>query len=230
MEDFAGLYPAARSLAVVPVGLTKYREGLFALNPFSAQQAADTIDKIEAFGERCLEKHGTRFVFASDEWYVLARRDFPPFEAYEDFLQIENGVGMVAQLRREFMLALPYVPAHEARHVTLVTGKAAAPILRELIGPMDKIRADVVAIENNFFGHHITVAGLVTGGDIIRQLADHPLGEQVLIPSVMLRSEQDRFLDDITLEELSAALAVPVCVVENDGEALAQALCGKELI
>lgn len=227
MTQLAGLYPAAQSMAVVPVGMTKFRAQLVDITPVNRAKARALLDQVEDFQRRALVKLGTRFVFPSDEWYVLAGRDVPAYEAYETFPQIDNGVGMMALLRDEFTCALDDLPReHAPRRVTVVTGKSAAGFLEALIAPLAGVQAQIVPVVNRFFGERITVAGLVTGGDIARALAGRDLGQEVLLPATMLRAQGDRFLDDMTLAELQQALGAPVRAVPVEGEALACALAG----
>ena len=229
MRDLAELAPAVESVAVVPVGLTKYREGLTPLRPFTEAESRAVIDMVTAFGDEQLQKTGNRLVYPADEWYVQAGLPIPDEEFYGDMSQLENGVGLVALLRAQFADALQ---AHDGTaalgtKTVLATGVAAAPILTELVdtaaGRVENIHAQVVAIRNEFFGESITVAGLVTGGDLRRQLQGIS-SERVLIPDCMLRHEGDRFLDDVTPEQLAAELGVTVEVIPTDGGALFDAL------
>lgn len=232
IHDLAALYPAVESVAVVPVGLTKYREGLTPLRPFTPEEAGKVLDTIEWFGTAMVKAVGSRVVFASDEWYCLAGRPIPDAAYYEDMSQLENGVGMTALLRSQFQEAL-----HDCQESTattadtvIATGMLAAPILEELMQQARQrfpaLRVRVQAIRNDFFGEHITVAGLVTGTDLQKQLQGLSC-DRVLLPDVMLRHEQDRFLDDMTPQALEAALGVPVQVIATDGYALLDAIRGE---
>lgn len=229
MHDLAVLAPAVESVAVVPVGLTKYREGLTPLRPFTKEEAGNVLDAVELFGKQMLAATGNRLVYPADEWYIAAGRPIPDEEFYGEMSQLENGVGLVALLRSEFYAALEDCEetAAAGTPTVLITGMAAAPFLEELIAAasqkIDRINARVIAIKNEFFGETITVAGLVTGSDILRQTQGVSC-ERILIPEVMLRREGDRLLDDITPEELEKALGAEVQIVPNDGAELLYAL------
>ncbi len=229
MRDLAALAPAVESVAVVPVGLTKYREGLTPLRPFTEQESADILDMVTCFGDEQYEKTGNRLIYPADEWYVQACRPIPEEAFYGEMSQLENGVGLVALLRSQFADALAGCDTKSAvgTDTVLATGVAAAPILTDLLktaaSSIENINARVIAVKNDFFGEHITVAGLVTGGDLRRQLQG-VLCERIIIPDCMLRHEGDRFLDDVTPDELAAELGVKVEVVSTDGNALFEAL------
>ena len=231
MRDLAALAPQVESVAVVPVGLTKHREGLTPLRPFTAEEAAAVLDMVEAFGEEQLKKHGVRVVYPADEWYIKAGRPIPDEEFYDEMSQLENGVGITALLRAQFNEAMQKEKAEASGSDTvLITGTAAAPILEALVQTarekFPQLRVRVQAITNRFFGETITVTGLVTGGDIREQLQGISC-ERLLIPDVMLRHEKDRFLDDVTPEELEEALGVPVQIVGANGYDLWDALRGE---
>ncbi len=229
MRDLAALAPAVESVAVVPVGLTKYRDGLTPLRPFTEQENCRILDMVTRFGDEQVAKTGNRLIYPADEWYVQANRAIPEEAFYGEMSQLENGVGLVALLRAQFTESLEECEITRAAgtDTVLATGVAAAPILRELVetacATIENIHARVVAIKNDFFGEQITVAGLVTGGDLRRQLQGTPC-ERVLIPDCMLRHEGDRFLDDVTPEELAAELGARVEVISTDGGALFEAL------
>ncbi|MGI6003935.1 MAG: DUF512 domain-containing protein [Christensenellales bacterium] len=228
MRELYALYPAAASLAVVPVGLTAHRDGLAELRPVTEEGAAAVIDQIEAFAQKCLAESGTRFVWASDEFYVKAARPLSPYDAYEDFVQIENGVGLYAQMAAEFDDAMAQDGPFAAAPCHIVTGVSAKPLLEKLIAPVNKEgRVKVHAIKNEFFGESITVAGLVTGGDIIRQLCGQDMG-RMLIPGCMLRQGENVFLDDTTTRDVEEALGAQIQIVPVDGAALLRALSGNE--
>ena len=230
MRDLARMHPAVNSVSVVPVGLTRFREGLYPLTPFTAQHAAETIDLVTAFGDRCLEELGSRIFFCGDEFYLKAGREIPPDEFYEDYTQLENGVGMMRLLETEFSSALKLGGEPDGVRFSIATGVSAAPLLRRLVGMAKEkygnISGEVYAVENDFFGHSINVAGLVTGGDLIRQLKGKDLGERLFITWNMLRRREQDFLDDVTLEEAEAALGVPIVPLESDGFELFDAMCG----
>lgn len=221
-------------IAAVPVGLTRYREGLAELKPFCEKNAADTIDIIDSFGEECIKKYGERRVFAADEFYITAKRPLPEASYYEEFHQLENGVGLVPLLQSEVKDAIlenDYI-LPKKRIITIATGEAAYPFICKMVDNIvkkwDNLKCEVIAVKNNFFGGHITVAGLVTATDILEQLKDKELGEELLIPSVMLRDGGDMFLDSITLNELSEKLGVKITPVNNDGYEFLDKLLGKE--
>ncbi len=217
-------------IAAVPVGLTKFREGLYPLKPFCADTAAETIDIIDSFGEKCIEKYGSRRVYASDEFYLLAGREIPDAAFYGDFLQLENGVGLWALLKNEVdaaLLDIDDIP-ETTRNISIATGVSAAPLIKEIAEKCKqrnkKLTCTVYPIINNFFGERITVSGLVTATDIVEQLGGKDLGEALLIPSAMLRSEGDMFLDSVTVDELSKRLNVKIIPVDNDGYSLVDAI------
>jgi putative radical SAM enzyme (TIGR03279 family) len=230
MEDMAAWGFA--SCSVVPVGLTRFREGLPKLRPVDRETAGQVIDQVNAFGEKCLERCGTRMFFCSDELYIRAGRPLPEEAYYEDYVQIENGVGMLRSLITEFEAALRLEDgAAEAAPYTIATGVSARPFLQQLA---DKARertgaaGQAVAIENDFFGHTIDVAGLITGGDLIAQLKGRDLGARLLIPVNMLRHGGDVFLDDLRVSDVEKALGIPVTVVEQDGFDLLDAMLGRK--
>ncbi|MCL2855388.1 MAG: DUF512 domain-containing protein [Defluviitaleaceae bacterium] len=205
------------SLSIVPVGITKYRQGLTHLEPFNQQDCLDVIATVNRWQEKLKAEKGTRFVFAADEFYLKAGVNTPSVDEYEDFPQIDNGVGMLTAFADEFEK-----PA-KTKKATLVTGVAAAPFMQDLLAGL---AVDVVAIHNNFYGENITVAGLLTGRDIIKQLTGRELGEVVLIPKTALKADENVFLDDIALDEMATKIGRPVIVVETTGYALARALKG----
>ena len=222
LEQLGKLYPGVKSIAAVPVGVTKYREGLFEMPEYDSRTAGEVIDIITAFGDEFLRKHGIRLAYAADEFYLKAGRALPDGEYYENYSQIENGVGMWTSLREEFLSSLEESDYKGAeKHLSLATGAAAYPLMKELCEAVTEkyplIKIDVYRILNDFFGHSITVAGLVTGGDLIAQLKDKKLYDGLLIPSVMLRSEGDIFLDDVSLADAERELGVNITPVSCDG-------------
>ena len=232
MRDLAELYPQVNTVSIVPVGLTKHREHLYPLTPFDARGAADTIDRVESFGSQCLEKYGSRIFFPSDEFFLKAGRPIPPDEYYEDYTQLENGVGMLRLLQEEFFSALEYDEVFcDGVPFSIATGVSAAPFLAKLLVTASekygKIKGTVFPIVNDFFGHTINVAGLVTGGDLIAQLKGKDLGARLLIPANMLRDGEGVFLDDVTLDDVRRELNVEVLIVEQDGGALLRAMAGE---
>lgn len=222
-----------KCIAAVPVGLTKFREGLPCLKPFDEKSAGDVIDIMDGFGEKCIEKYGERRVYPADEFYLLAKRDMPDAENYGDFLQLENGVGLSALLKDEVLEAIDYTDFEsKKRKITIATGVLAYPLISFLAAEVCKKWTDVECnterIVNNFFGEKITVAGLITGKDLIEQLSDKDLGDELLISSSMLRAENDMFLDDITVTELENKLKIKVKAINNCGEDFVNAIIGKE--
>lgn len=232
MRDLAALAPAVESVAVVPVGLTKYREGLTPLRPFTAEEANTVLDMVESFGEEMLKAVGSRVVFPADEWYIKAGRPIPEGAFYEEMSQLENGVGMSALLREQFEEAMEQCEGEVVKtpDTIVVTGVAAEPLLNTLVTRAKEkfpaIKARVLAVRNCFFGETITVAGLLTGQDLLTQLTGVAC-ERILIPDVMLRHENDCFLDDMTPEQLEEELGIPVEVIASDGDALLDALRGE---
>ena len=230
MEELASLYPYVHSVSVVPVGLTKFREGLFELKPFTPEHSAETIDMVNTYGEKCLKKFGMRLFFCSDEMYICARRELPPDEFYEEHTQLENGVGMIRLLETEFNSALALSEGCDGVPFSIATGVSVAPYFQNLIckaaARYDNIKGTVYAIENDFFGHSINVTGLITGQDLINQLKGRDLGERLFISQNMLRRDEMDFLDDVTLEEASEALGVPIYPISQDGFDLWDAISG----
>ena len=220
------------SCSVVPVGLTKYRKGLARLYPVDEQSAGAIIDLVDEYGAKCLEKFGTRMFFCADELYLKANRPLPDEDYYEDYQQLDNGVGMLRNTTNEFLDGLADVDDGDVPSFTIATGVAAAPFIERLVDEARKkfptLRGEVIAVVNDFFGHSITVSGLVTGQDIIRQLSGRELGARVIIPANMLRHGEGVFLDDVTLAQLSDALKRPVTVSETDGYSLVDTLFSKE--
>ena len=217
------------SCSIVPVGLTKYRQGLAKIGPVDKEKAAEIIDIVDEFGEKCLRERGTRTFFCADELYIKAGRELPDEEYYEEYGQLENGVGMLRSTMSEFMMALEDIEYGKVKSFTLVSGVSAAPYMEKLLAAAKEkcpeLQGEVVAIVNDFFGHLIDVSGLVTGGDIIKQLKSREwLGERILIPTNMLRHGDGIFLDDVTVEQLERELERSVTVSETDGWALAEAI------
>ncbi len=226
-------YENVKSVAAVPVGLTRYREGLEEITPFNEKTAKETLQIINKFADISLKECSLRRVFASDEFYILANLPFPNAEFYEDFLQLENGVGMCALLKEELEEAVEYTEFEgEVTPCSTVTGEAAYPLIKELvekIGEKFDIKCNVYKVKNEFFGGKITVAGLLTGSDIIRELKGKDLGERLLIPSNMLESENVKFLDDVTVAELEKELNVKVGIININGQELLDAVLGRQV-
>ena len=230
MGDLAAMYPGVNSVSIVPVGLTKFREGLYPLTPFTKEHAAETIDMVEAFADECLQKHGSRIFFCGDELYLKAERELPEDEYYESYTQLENGVGMLRLIETEFKSALMLSDEPDAVSFSIATGVSAAPYFQRLLDfakeKYPDLNGRVYPIVNDFFGHSINVAGLVTGGDLIAQLKGKELGERLFISQNMLRRDEQDFLDDVTLEQASEALGLPIYPLESDGFELCDAICG----
>ena len=226
ITDLSGFIPLANSLSIVPAGLTKYRNNLPAISPFSAEDSKAVLCQVEAFQKRFMNEYRTRFVYAADEFYLNAGLPCPPHRSYEDFPQLENGVGMLALFEHEFFRALRKIKRKSAyKSVSLVTGTAAGSFIRRLCSLIQKSYGIVIysyEIDNQFFGETITVAGLITGQDIITGLKGKPLGEKLFIPANALRD--GCFLDDVKLEELSANLNIDAVEVKIDGFAFVEAL------
>ena len=219
--DLKALYPAVNTISVVPFGMTRHREGLYPLEPTDKAAAEAILDIVEPFADECLRELGTRLVWCGDELYLKAERPLPNTEYYEDFTQFENGIGMLPLFMEEFRLALPDYEGRTARPFTIATGAAAAPsmavLLDEAAAKCDNLNGKVVEIRNDFFGHRVSVAGLITGQDLISQLKGRELGERVLISANMLRDGGDVFLDDYTPQQVAEAIGVPLVPVEIDG-------------
>ncbi len=233
--------PNLESVSVVPVGLSKYRDGLYPLKPFEAEDAKAVIELIHRFQDECFEKYGTHFVHASDEWYILAGEELPGEERYDGYLQLENGVGMLRLLMQEFEEAFTKavcekeaggngmsVPGsgdngtgRERCQLSMATGLLAYPYISRMAKRMEEsfpwLTIYVYPITNEFFGENITVSGLLTGQDIRKQLAGQKLGSRLLLPQNVLRSGETYFLDDITIHDLEKALQVPINIVKSSG-------------
>lgn len=226
LSDLRALAPAAQTAAMVPVGLTRFREGLEQLRPFTKAEAEALLNAIAPFQEQCRRELGTTFAFPSDEFFCIAGRPIPPESWYEDFPQIENGVGLFATLRAEFEDALQgRSESAEKKRFTIACGVSVAPLLSDMIfaHKWQNLELAIVPVRSGFFGGAVTVTGLIVGCDLVRDLAGRDVGTLLIVES-MLRAEGDKFLDDMTLEELRQQLGAPVCVLENTGEALAEAL------
>lgn len=234
IEDLASLFPAAQSVAVVPVGITKHREGLIPLEIFNPDSARRLIENLRKYQKRFLQELGTRFVFPSDEFYCISKEPIPDGSEYEDYSQIENGVGMLRLLEQECQEAYEsifcdgYAPSVE-RTLLIPTGVSAHPFIDKIAQRYapEGTKVSVIPVKNRFFGETITVTGLIVGRDLIDALKGIPCDE-ILLCDTMLREHTDRFLDETTLEDVSKELMVPVRVVHNNGESLIRALCGME--
>lgn len=234
ITDLTALYPYINSIAIVPVGLTAHREGLYPLEMFDVSGSHAVIRQVQKYQQMLFKQYGTRLVYLSDEFYLNARMPIPEPEQYEGFPQIENGVGLIASLNEEFLAAVDLIPPKKrAGHIMLVTGELAYPLIKAMAEQMMKkapgIMIDTYAVENRFFGGGVNVAGLVCGCDIIRQIQDKPKCDKLLLPSVMLRDGDAVFLDDTTVDELERALEMPVVFVDNDGYDFVEKVLGEEL-
>lgn len=271
LSDLYRYVPILESLSVVPVGLSKYRDGLYPLEPFEKEDAIDVINTIHKWQEKAYKEHGIHFVHASDEWYITAEMELPEEERYDGYLQIENGVGMLRSLIVEFEEGLfelkeaiaNYRPGllgkispgiidrkiegisgiksisslinklNTGREVSVVCGKIAYPYIKRLIESFCEdfpaYRVNVYWIRNDFFGERITVTGLITGQDVMKQLADEKLGECLLIPENMLRAGTDVLLDDTRLPDLEKTLHTPTCVVKSNGKNLIESIIGEKV-
>lgn len=221
LSEMFGLGECLQSVACVPVGLTRYRDGLYPLEPYQRDTARGVLEIIERWGEKFREARGARTVFPSDEFYLIAERELPPYEFYEDFPQIENGVGMLRDLEEEFLWALDETPAFALRRrVTIPTGEAAFEFLNRLFDAAREkfpgLEINLVPVHNDFFGGTVDVTGLLVGQDLVRRLSREKLGDEILIPSAMLMADEDVFLDDMTLEELSDKLGVRARRMKKD--------------
>ncbi len=230
MKDLAAMYPAVRSVSIVPVGLTRYREGLYELKPFNSDLALRTLWQAETFGDKCMKKLGTRMFYPADELYLKAGLDIPADGFYEDYPQLENGVGMLRLLMTQADNELGARHSAASAPFSIATGEAAAKCLQKVLDSAAEkcanINGTIFTIKNNFFGELIDVAGLITGGDLIGQLRGKNLGARLLITKNMLRHGENVFLDDVTLEDVASALGVEIRVVSQDGADLIRAICG----
>ena len=237
MRELAELYPGVYSVSVVPVGLTRYRQGLTPLEPLTKEDAEDAIDRIEKWQRIFFEKYGLHFIHASDELYLLARRPLPDEPRYDGYLQLENGVGMLRLMLEEADQALHgdeagmyELSGKKPRRVSAVSGTLAAPFIRmiaaQVTARFPRVSVEVCEITNDFFGDSITVSGLITGRDLIRQLQGRDLGESLLLPANMFKSDEEIFLDDVTKEDVEKALQVPVVIVKSSGYELVKHMLG----
>ncbi len=223
LEELSKLSPNVKSIAAVPVGLTKFRDGLYPLRTYTKEEAGKVIDIIDEFNAHfSFYNGGKTLAYASDEFYLIAERELPDADYYGVFSQLDNGVGMCALLKEEFLDALDSIESRTvSRSITVATGYAAHRLLSKLCKKAEEkfqgLKINVVKIKNDFFGDTVTVAGLITGADFKAQLKNLDLGDELLIPRASLRNEGDKFLDDITVEELSEELQVKVSPVESDG-------------
>lgn len=234
LEDMEKYYPSLESLSVVPAGLTKFRDGLYPLSHFTPNEAREIIDIVDTAALRCKQRYGTRLFYCADELYLRAGLDIPGEDYYEDYTQIENGVGMLRSLISEFDAEYSYIDEYPLsdikREVSIATGEASYQYIKNIATIIESkclgLKCHVYKIVNDFFGHSITVSGLLTGVDMYTQLADKCLGEELLIPENTLKADEERFLCDMTLGELCRKLNVRVTPVRNDGACLLEAILG----
>ena len=227
ISDLTAYLPHLESVSVVPVGLSRYRDGLYPLEPFHKEDAREVLQCIHEWQNKIYPEYGLHFVHASDEWYVLAEEELPEAERYDGYLQLENGVGMLRLLLDEFDEAMAQLNEENVKYescsgeMSVVTGRLAYPYMldlaRQMMARFSNLNIHVYAITNDFFGEQITVSGLLTGRDIIHQLQGKKLGDRVLLPQNVLRSGEDYFLDDVTVEEMENALQVKVDIVKSSG-------------
>lgn len=231
MRDLENL--GVEMTAIVPVGLTAYRDGLYPLVPYNKETATQTLDLIEQYGDICKEKHGRRIFLAGDEFYILAEREIPAPEFYEDFAALEDGVGMIAYLTDDVKWALEELEYDEkpSHTVTVACGTGVYPFMKKIMAMINEkfpnITINTQPIKNNFFGGGVNVSGLVTGGDLINQLKGKNIGERLIIPSSMLRFENDLFLDDVSTEDVEREMNVELVAVNNNGADLVNAIISK---
>ena len=225
LNDLSSLYPYVNSVAIVPVGITKYRDNLAKLDIFTYESANETIDQVHALQEKYLKDLNTRFAFLSDEFYIIAKRPLLNYDEYEGFIQFENGVGMISKFEREikdYLENLSEDHKSKIKKVSIATGHSAYEFMCEMakciMEKCPNVQIDVYKIINNFFGDTITVSGLVTATDIIDQLKDKNLGETLYIPRSMLKADEEIFLDNITLENLSDIMGLEVVPCLNEGK------------
>lgn len=232
IRDMSRYLPYLRSVSVVPVGLTRYREGLYPLKSFTKEEAKGVLEIIHRWQKKLFKEHGIHFIHAGDEWYLLAEEEIPEEERYDGYLQLENGVGMIRLLREECKEAFQALPGDEkSRRVSMATGLLAYPELCRIADMLKEkypgTKVQIYPVRNDFFGEKITVSGLITGGDLIGQLKGKDLGERLLLPCNMFRSEEDVFLDDVTLAEVEEALQVRADIVKSSGQDLIDAILGR---
>jgi len=231
IKDLSDLYPGLESISVVPVGLTKWREGLYRLVPYDRESSLEVVSQVTTWQQKLLNKFGSRIVYLADEFYIMANKDLPPCEEYEDFPQIENGVGLMSLLLGgfyEFMgkhgnrLDSYMNKKREKRRITIATGVCPHEYIKQMAQFLEKrynnLKIEVVPIKNNFFGENVTVTGLITGCDLVSQLEGRDLGDEVLISKSMLRAGEEIFLDDYTVDTVGKKLGRQVVIVENDAE------------
>ncbi len=237
ISDLSSLYPGIGSISVVPVGITRHREGLCLLLPYDMEASREVVRQVKAWQKKLLKRYGSRVVYLADEFYIMAKTTIPRYEEYEDFPQIENGVGLIALLTHEFNQFVEDPKAAElkleqARNVSIATGVSAYGYIKAMAESLEKrydnLRINVYEIKNDYFGENVTVAGLLTGTDIVALLGGQELGQELLVSSSMLRSGEDVLLDDYTLGMLEQHLKVKVTAVDNNGSDFVLKVLGKD--
>lgn len=239
ISDLTRYLPHLRSVSVVPVGLSKYREGLYPLEPFTKEDAKQVLEIIHRWQDEIYPKYGLHFVHASDEWYILAGQELPEEDNYDGYLQLENGVGMFRLLMEEFQDSMEQLRQSGAverwngrkREISSITGRISFPYIKRMAQEMEEtfegLKIHVYPIRNDFFGELITVTGLLTGQDILAQLKGQPLGEELLLPQNVLRSGETVLLDDVTVDEIGKTLQVAVNIVKSSGYDFTEAMLGE---
>lgn len=232
IRDLSNYIPYMESVSVVPVGLSKFRDGLYPLEPFTKSDAEKTLEQIERWQKKIYAEHGIHFIHASDEFYILAKRPLPEEERYDGYIQLENGVGMLRLLLEECRETLEQLHGDDrVIEFSLATGKLAYPYIKmiyeQLHDMFPNITGHIYPITNEFFGEMITVSGLITGQDLKKQLINNPLGTHLLLPANMFRSGEDVFLDDVTKQQLENTLQVPIHIVKSSGQDLIEAMLGQ---
>lgn len=236
VEDLYRFYPQLNCIAAVPVGLTKYRAGLYPLFEYNKNSALKIIKQVELMQDYYFEKIGTRFIFLSDEFYISASKELPPYKNYEDFYQLENGVGIIRLFQKEIQSSLNEIKYNDfiPQNATIITGEYGEPYLKEAANKIMKkltgIKLDVIGVSNEFFGTSIKVSGLITGKDIISQLNHKNISKNILIPDNMLRNGERVFLDDLTIEDIEKDLNVKIIICKQDGSDLVKNILEKCLL
>ena len=234
IRDLTSYLPLLKSVSVVPVGLTKFRSGLYPLDPFTKEDAREVLDVIHRWQEKIYQEYGIHFIHAGDEWYLLAEEDVPKEERYDGYLQLENGVGMLRLLFNEFAEGFEALTGDDRQdELSIATGKLAYPYLCKMAEKITEkfpgVRIHVYCIRNDFFGERITVSGLITGQDLMAQLKERELGRRLLVPCNMLKTDEDVFLDDFTVEQVSGALQVPIDIVKSSGQDLIDSILNSDI-
>lgn len=225
ISELSSLYPSVNSVAAVPIGITKYREGLFQVSTYTKDKARKVIDIVEKWQHTLMDEIGSRFIYLSDEFYIIAERDLPSEEKYDGYIQIENGVGLLTKLITEINMEIKLgeIKKHrEKREISFATGSSAYIFIKEIADKLmeldENLLINVYQINNDFFGHTITVSGLITGQDLINQLKGKSLGDSLYISKSMLKADEDIFLDDYTLDEVQNKLGVTIMPLESNGK------------